>query len=1038
MPTRLALRTFGALVVTDRQGQTIPVSAAQSRLLAALALAFPDAVTEDRLVDVLWPAGEPPRTARQSLHNHISRLRQRTDRDAIVRGASGYCLHPESDVDLRRFEAWVSAVRASTSDDDVRDLATVEDLLSMAREPPVPELGDDEVAAACRRAVDQSVTELQDRRAELLISVGQIDRALVELKELTTADPGRERRWELLLVALQRAGRVAEALQTFHRARRKLIDTFGIEPGPQLRSLHHRLLEATEPARDSPSPGPTFGRERDLEQVGHLLEQGKVVQVTGPAGIGKTTFLAAAARSWQAGPVFRVACAENPWAALTPVEDLLRRLAAASPERDVPRRLADLHDPVDREALGRLREPEGVTVRATRAITQALAALDHPLLLVDDIDRAGPSTQDVLLTVAADPAVACLLTGRFEHAPAMDLPDHEAFPLSGLEPDALTALAAHAGHARAEAGAVGRWLHEHTSGHPLYALELLASLGEERPWVPGERDDGLSLSPSLLALVHARLGGVPPGCRPLLDAAAVGGDPVEVSLLRGVADIGQLDGLIASGVLVREQGRLRFAHSLLAKVAYDLVPSGRRKELHHAVGLRCYDPAVRAQHLARTAELDPDAAVAALVAAGRASLVAEAYADASAWFTQAADIAETHGWGRAAVLDLQLEARDCDRLDGRPGHAEPLLDIAEEALRLGHADLRRRATVSAVQLGEAVDAGPLQERAAAVADAAIAVETDAKWRGRILATASILHSISGEPDRCRDMFLEAMAGLDPGDDHAACEVLPYAYMALGHPDDLPAREAAATDLHRAARRTGDRAAEWEANHLRCSVAMFRGDGAALRTAFDECERLLADAGAAGRRWSNRYLAAAIAAIDERYDDAEALTEDVLATGSGVAPARAMSTASGHLLGIRWQQGRLGELADPLEFLIGEQPEIPAWKAAGSLVLAERDPARAAQLFDDVVVDGGVTLPRDFTWLAGVLCLGGAAVRLADPERARRVLPHLAPYTHLTCWQGTCTYGPVATIAADVAVLTGDPRETGWRETSRALLADLRR
>jgi DNA-binding SARP family transcriptional activator len=85
VPAWPSFHAFGALVVTDGHTSTIRVSAAESRLLAALVLAFPAPVTEDRLTDVVWPSSPPPRTARQSLHNHVSRLRQRLGPDALIR-----------------------------------------------------------------------------------------------------------------------------------------------------------------------------------------------------------------------------------------------------------------------------------------------------------------------------------------------------------------------------------------------------------------------------------------------------------------------------------------------------------------------------------------------------------------------------------------------------------------------------------------------------------------------------------------------------------------------------------------------------------------------------------------------------------------------------------------------------------------------------------------------------------------------------------------------------------------------------------------
>ncbi len=1034
---QVEVRVFGTLRVVVG-GEVVPLTAAERRLLAGLALTTPAEVTEERLAEMVWEGREPPRTARQSLQNHVSHLRRKTLPELIPRGEGGYALRHAA-VDVERFLRALDQARARHADGDATEtLRVAESGLALAGDRPFADLAVDRQAVAARARVTEAVGELEDLAVMALLRMDEVDRAVTELERLTRTDPGRERRWELLLLALDRAGRRVDALATYHSARRNLIDTHGVEPGPRLRAVHQQLLDASTDSSARVTSAGSLGRADDLARVLAARDAHAVAHLSGPAGIGKTTLLREVVRAWE-GPAFTIECGDNPWTALAPVDELLRRLAIALPELGLPSDLSSLRDPAH-EPLERVRRAPGLTGRAIEALGRGLDALDTPLVVVDDLDRAGPTTREVLCAVLGRPDVAWVVASRAREITGVDVPDGARVPLDGIDVDARAELAAATGHVpRTRARTAGEWLAGHTGGHPLYAVELLASVGPDRPWEGGADtgSDDLTLSRSLVALIEGRLAALPASCRPTLDAAAAMHDPLDLSLLRRLVDVAQLQPLLDAGVLVRtSRGQVRFAHELFAKVAHDTVPSGRRAELHHAIGLLCSEPIVRAHHLGHAVELDPDAAIAAETAAGRAATSEQAYADAAVWFGRAADHAAAHGLPLPQVLDLRLEACDAARLAGSPGHAGPLLDLAEEVLDLDHVDLRRRATVAAVQLGEAVDAGPQQQRAAAIADRAIAGEDDAGWRARLNATASILHSISGEPDRCRHMFLSAVAALEPDDERALCDVLPYAYMALGHPDDADLREEAAQVLLGAARRTGDRIAEWEAHHLAFSVAIIRGDGRGLRRAADECERLLADAGDAGRRWSVAYQRAAVAAIEGQLDEAEALALRALADGTGVAPARAMSAMSGQLLIIRWAQDRLEELAEPLVQLIAAQPEIPAWKAAGSLVVARRDPSTAARWFDDVVADGVVGLPRDFAWLAGAMCLGAAAVRLGDADRAARVLPALAPHAGLVCWQGTCSYGPVAAVTADLAALLDDPREAAWRSDAARLSTGL--
>ena len=1030
---RAGIRVFGP-VTAERAGQELTLPAGERLVLAALTVAFPGAASEHRLTEVLWRDQEPPRTARQSLQNHVSRLRAKLGADAILHGAGGYSLNPSTHVDVHHLRRRLPEVSTLRAHDPGAALGLVDELLGTVAAPALPELGEDPAAVGLRTVVRRELAGLRTERASLLVELDRPDEAVGELERLLVADPGDERRWELLLVALDRAGRRGEALATYQRARRALIDAYGVEPGPALRDAQRQLLGTSGPTVDALAAIRPFGRDDVRRDVLAAVADGGVATLLGPPGIGKSSVLAAVADAWVDGAVLRVECADNPWSALGPVDALLARLAAMLPEQGIPPRVAAVRTGAEATEV---REPGGLNRRVADAILDGLRRLPRPLLVLDDLDRAGPTTSDILARVAADPHVGCVAAGREHASLASTLASDVELVLGGLDADALTALARSSCVGVEVSAQAGSWLHRHTGGHPLYALEVLASLGSDRPWECDDADVELRLSPSLVSLVQARLNSVPRAARPLLDAAAVCGEPVDLGLVGRVVDVAELQSLVDAGIIVRsDEGAVRFAHALLAKVADELVPEGRRLELHHAMGSLAADPAVRAHHLGAAAHLDPDAAITALATAGRAAVDELAHADAAIWFHRAADVAGAHGHTAGDELELRLDACDNDRLAGQPGHAEPLLAVAERALVDGRDDLRRRATLAAVQLGEVVDAGPLQQRASVIAERALALEQRGPWRARLLATASILHSISGEPDRCRTMFCEALATLDADDDGTACAVLPYAYMSLGHPDDLPHREAAMRRLAAASARRDDPVASWEANHLACSVAIARGDGPALRRAFTACVRLLERTGDAGRRWSTGYLEAAICAIDRRFDRAEQLAGEIITSGSGVAPARAVAAASGQLLGLRWAQGRLDELADAIEQLVADQPEIPAWKAAGSLVVASRRPDLARAWLDEVAADSFASLPRDFAWLAGVLCCGAAAVQLVDARRAATVLSALVPYTDLMCWQGTCSYGPVAAVAADLGSLVGDRRADSWRATARRLDASL--
>lgn len=126
--------------------------------------------------------------------------------------------------------------------------------------------------------------------------------------------PFREDIRALHLLALYRAGRQTEALAAFRRTRDLLVDELGVEPGPELRTLHRRMLEQDERLDLSKPPGSeatkaevtlrtdnlrpepnAFVERPETAQIVEALRAGRVVTVVGTGGIGKSRCVAAAA-----------------------------------------------------------------------------------------------------------------------------------------------------------------------------------------------------------------------------------------------------------------------------------------------------------------------------------------------------------------------------------------------------------------------------------------------------------------------------------------------------------------------------------------------------------------------------------------------------------------------------------------------------------------------------------------------------------------------------------------------------------------------
>ncbi len=108
-------------------------------------------------------------------------------------------------------------------------------------------------AEAERLRLTELRTTTAEERADLMLAQGQPAAAVPELTTLVAEHPLRERARGLLMIALYRCGRQAEALRVFHDARERLAEDLGIDPGTELTRIHQRVL-AMDPALDMPAP----------------------------------------------------------------------------------------------------------------------------------------------------------------------------------------------------------------------------------------------------------------------------------------------------------------------------------------------------------------------------------------------------------------------------------------------------------------------------------------------------------------------------------------------------------------------------------------------------------------------------------------------------------------------------------------------------------------------------------------------------------------------------------------------------------------
>ncbi len=247
----LHLQLLGPLLVHDDDGMDLtPPGARERDGLATLAVVSPEALSTDRIASELYRERNTtdPRNAVQAM---VSRLRRSLGRSAgaVETTTNGYRL-VDATLDLDEAERLLRATMVET---DPTEAATLLDrALAMWHGPTLDGLSG-ELIETERLRVDGLRADAEDSVLERRLLAGADRELVLALEESVRGQPLREKRWELLMLALYRDGRQADALRAFQRARSMLSDHLGLEPGPALARLEQQIL-AHDPALETDGP----------------------------------------------------------------------------------------------------------------------------------------------------------------------------------------------------------------------------------------------------------------------------------------------------------------------------------------------------------------------------------------------------------------------------------------------------------------------------------------------------------------------------------------------------------------------------------------------------------------------------------------------------------------------------------------------------------------------------------------------------------------------------------------------------------------
>lgn len=744
---KLNLCVLGELTAT-RNGAAVDLGGRLQRaVLAALIVQRGEVVTAERLAECVWGVRAPANPA-GALQAYVSHLRRRLQPEAgarrrdgvIASAAAGYALRLATDaVDAWRFESAMDAAAETAPADAARVL---DEALRLWRGPAFAEY-------AGEPWVEPEVTRLTELRAvarerllDARLQVGDAARLVGELEALVAEDPLREERWRLLVLALYRAQRQADALGALRRARTMLAEELGVDPGPALRTLEAAVLaqSPTLDARLVSTPAPPTSAPADSEPTDLVdrVQETRVLRrmvdalagggpgcvlIEGPAGIGKTRLLVEAGRLADAvgGRVVsaRGSQLEHSYG-FGVVRQLFEPCISDRARRDVlltgaaaaARAVFDEVTDDDAEFQGSFAILHGLYW-----LTVNLAA-DGPLVItVDDAqwcDSASLRYLAYLVKRLAGLGVLVVMTLRTgeQH------PDDTLLAELALDPSVIvlrpqplsvegagTLVRERLGEG---ADSFVTACHRMTSGNPLLLRQLLRALEDEgiRPDVAHIDTVRAVGSRAVSALVMLRLRRMPQEVIAVARAIAVLGDAAELPTVAALARLPEestaaaLERLSRSEILQNQQP-LAFVHPLVRDSVYGDMSAGDQALHHeraaHLLQRRGAAPEEIAAHLLLAPSRGNEATVELLCAAARTAMARGASDSAVTLLRRALD----EPVPQRERVDVLLELGMVETLVDGPGAAAHLCEAYDLVT-----DAREKAHVAMVIVRTQVFAAP--------------------------------------------------------------------------------------------------------------------------------------------------------------------------------------------------------------------------------------------------------------------------------------------------------------------------------------------
>ena len=809
--------------------------------------------------------------------------------------------------------------------------------------------------------------------------------------------------------------------------------------------------------------GPFVGRDAELDALRLAWKRTvagalQLAVLSGEAGIGKSRLAAelATAAGSEGAVVVAGRCDEDGADPYQPFPAALRQLLVTLPADEIPRRLGpravdlarllpEVADVVDVDDPPRFDAPveRRLACDAAVRLVRAVASASPVLLVLEDVHLAGDAAVALLRSLVADeresaPVLVVVTVRSTELDPASPAaallgewrgdPRVERLDLTPLDEPSVDQFLRAIG--RGDPG-LAALLHERTGGNALFLTELATS--------------GTDVPDGIREAVARRLARLTPDAREVLSLAAVAGPSSDLSLLEAATGWGDgdrvldaLDAAVKADVLTElGLGVYAFRHELVRDALRATLTATRIARLHRRVAdaiesLPGADEAAAsiARHLAAGSPPDPRRAARWALAAAERALEGPRHDEGVAHASAGLDLLGDEDPALRSSLHLQLAVARRRVLDIE-GARQAAVAAGDLAIAAGDQRALARAAAEYLHTRGSTDAPDPALRE--FCERALASCDDDLLRAAVLGGLAFYEATAEhERDAAERHAREAVAlARRTGDPDVLARNLGTLSVSLLGTARVEERLAAANeaaelqrgylgyDLRGPARlELADRDGfEEDAAHLR-EIGSQRGDGfaQAMATSFDVVSCLL----------------------DGRWDDARAGV-DALAGFASHNPSFTHLWA-GQTFVLARETGTLAELAPVLEDMAWSSPNLPAFRVALVLALAETgDPALARREFAALAADRFAAVPRDVAWTMSLAMLSeaAAALGLTPSEGVGDLYDLLAPHEHhtvVTGW-GVACLGAVDHHLGRLAALLGRSGEASTRLGRAVQVAD---